>query len=817
MIYGLKYKIPDKISTNCAIFIGVSCIHFMFKKIIIVILFFSFGLTDIKSQDPNTWCGVVFDSISSEPLVGATIAIPGGNQGIITNEEGKFCLSGIENTHKIAVSYIGYKTKILPVSQVDKKGIFLVPDNYKFKEIVISHQGGTQNLERHESEVVLTAKESALLPALLGEADILRGLKLTGGVQTSSDADAGIYVRGGGTDQNLILLDKAPVYNPSHVMGLFSVFNNEVLQYAKLIKAGSEASQGGRLSSVFDIRTKNGDFYKHSGYANMGLISSNIKFDGPLVQNKLSYQVAGRISYVDELVKPVLSLFLDKNQVFIKDSKYRFYDVNGKLSYKSGDNDFISLTLYNGADFFRISKGQDEFDNRFSWGNQLLALNWNHVFSSRSYLYNTLSYSNYVFDFAVAQNNVDIDLFSGIEDMSHKLEWIWYANTKLSTSIGTEYHYRHFTPNNLDVEINTSSLDMGPNRNLYSHEITAFANANMELTPQLSLNGGVRTTAYLQEGPYTIQAENASGIVYDSIAFKKGEKVTYYFNPEYRFSVRYLVMDNLALKLFASRHYQYVHLATNSTVTLPMDVWLPSTIRLKPQWGDQYAAGIFTDLLNGSFQGSIEAYYKNMHNQLELLNGIINNFRDNIFENSIAVGKSESKGIEFTLKKNNGKLTGWLVYTLSDTKRKFDEINNGLWYPAKYDRLHDGNLVLHYKATEKISFSTTFIYATGNAFTIPEYIYLINGNVINGYGQTNGFRLPPYHRLDLGVSYILKKTQRLESILNFSVFNAYNRSNPYYIYFEVSGNIYKDYKLEVTPRQVTIFPILPSINWTVYF
>jgi len=471
---------------------------------------------------------------------------------------------------------------------------------------------------------------------------------------------------------------------------------------------------------------------------------------------------------------------------------------------------------YKGRDDYELERNQLNYKNNLNWGNTVASLNWNHIFNENWYCRNSISLSKYQFSFSAQQREIKIGLFSGIEDINYKIDFNRININGNVLRFGVDYQYHNFVPNNIDAVTSDLNLKFGANQNLFSHESAIYIANESTLTNRLKVNSGLRLTGFLHVGPYEEYIRDYNNEITDTVTYRPGELIKPYGNFEPRVSLRYMINNNSSVKASFTSSYQYIHLATASSVTLPTDVWLPSTKRIKPQKGIHISAGYYMNMLENLFTGSVDIYYKDFRNQIELLYGIVNDYIDNIFEESITFGNGQSYGIELFLKKQKGKTTGWLGYTLGKTTRQFDEINEGDIYPAKYDRRHDINLVLSYKLNSKWTFAATFIYATGNAMTLPVGKYIIEGHIINEYGRTNSFRMPAYHRLDLSITWLAKKTDKFESSWNFSVFNIYNRPNPFYVYFEIKEDI-SNYYLEINAKQISLFPIMPSLTWSFRF
>jgi len=788
-------------------------------KYYILLTFLSVVETLGFCQPDNTLIGKITDLSSGEPLIGAVIKVNTTNSGTVTNEKGFYQLYLKNGEYELSISYIGYTPQNIHIIIPETKqlNIQLELTSLKVDEIVVTAKKLDENIESTETGTIeISMKEIKKLPALMGETDFLRIIQLTPGIQSANDANMGFYVRGGGADQNLILLDNVPVYNPSHVLGFFSIFNSDVIQSTKLIKSGMPANYGSRISSIIDINSRNGDYEKFRASGSVGILSSKFILEGPIIRDKLSYIISARKSYIDEVLKPVVNSLFDINSTFYKNSTYNFTDINSKLSFKLSKKHNLNLTAYGGNDNYSLIKLEPEYSNAMKWGNRLLAFNWYYQVNQEWNLQSTIGYTRYDFNLDAEQKNVSIGMVSAVNDYVFRTEFCKAGYNGQIIKFGAEHYFHSFIPNNLDATSNNQLLSFGSNRKLNAHESSIFYNHEVGVTQALRFNLGVRYTYYMHVGPYYEMIKNEIGQISDSNYYSPGKKICNYNSPEPRLSVRYQINNYSSLKGSYTMNKQYIHMISSSSVTLPTDVWLPSTSIIKPQWGQQFTAGYYRNFNENVYETSINIYYKDYYNQIELLRGIVNNFQDNIFEESATFGKGYSFGAEFFVQKTSGKITGWIGYTLSATFRRFNEINDGAIYPAKYDRRHDLNLILSYDLNKKWTASATFILASGNALTLPAYKYILEGNVIAGYGERNSFRMPLYHRVDLSLTYIARKTDKFESSFNFSVYNVYNRANPFYIYFEVTGNVY-DYNLNITPKQISVFPILPSITWNFRF
>ncbi len=775
---------------------------------------------NLPAQENCILSGTVTDSVSGEPLAGASVFIPAEAAGTQADEKGHYQLRMKRGSHTIRFSFIGFRsfeTRLI-IDSDQTFNISLSPVSTETKSVIITARNPEENTESTKTGLMeFTGKEMKKMPLLMGETDVIRVLNYSPGVQSAGDGNSGYYVRGGNVDQNLILLDNAVVYNPSHVLGFFSVFNSDIISNATLIKSGIPASYGGRLSSVLAIRTIDGDFERHHASANLGLLFSSVSIQGPIAKNKLSYFLSFRKSYVNAVAKPMFGLFAKhEGSSVIQGNQYDMYDLNAKITWKPGYRNRLNLMFYKGRDHFSLENSRIDYSNLINWGNTLVSLNWYHQISDSSYLSSSVNYSNYNFNYGSSQFILDLNLYSSVRNANYKAEYTksdFYGGV---LKAGLDAKYYLFIPNKFLLTVNEVKLDYGSYQDLHAVEIAGYASWERDITNRLRIYAGLRISNYDQMGPYSKMTESDDEGLKDTIIFNQGKIVQSYTYPEPRISLRYQAGRNSSIKASYTRNYQYIHVVSSSSVTLPSDIWIPSTEAVKPQDGDQFTLGYYRNFSRNMFAGSVEAYYKSLHNQVEMLYGLGASFQETSFEKSLARGKGYSSGIEFFLQKRIGYLTGSLGYAFSHSERQFDEINNGLWFPAKYDRRHEINVVSGYTLNERWDISFAFVFASGNAMTIPEQKYFIEGSVLNEYGKTNSFRMPAYHRLDLSVTYHLRSRHLLESNLNFSVFNVYNRANPFLIFFDVKGNI-QHYNLEVSAKQVSIFPILPSLSWSFKF
>ena len=767
------------------------------------------------SQNRYTLSGYVKDSISGETLIGSTISVAGLSKGITSNSYGFFSISLNAGTYTFVCSNVGYITQVKKIDlSGDVQFNFEMPPKITTEQaVIISSKKRDANVKNAQmGKLDLSINQIKSIPAFLGEVDVLKTIQLLPGVQSAGEGSSGLYVRGGGPDQNLILLDDAVVYNTGHLFGFFSIFNGDAIKNTSLIKGGMPAQYGGRLSSVLDIAMKEGNDKNFQVDGGIGLIASRLSIQGPVKKNKASFIISARRTYVDALVKP----FIKKTNSF-SGSGYYFYDLNAKINYKFSERDRIYLSGYFGKDKFDFVNGKQSLNVHIPWGNSTGTFRWNHVFTNRLFSNTTLVYNDYNFNFGANQNNFEINLKSGIKDWNIKQDFDLYPFTNHKVKFGALYTYHTFTPSVLTGK--QDSVEFMPNnaQQKYSHEGAVYVQDDWDISDKIKINAGIRESAFQQIGKYKSYTTDVNGNRLDSIVYEKGEPVKTYFGFEPRFTIRYALNDATSIKAAVTRNVQYIHLVSNAGTTLPTDIWVPSTIKVKPQESWLYALGLFKNFNDNTYETSLEVYYKDLQNQIEYEEGYTPATLEDT-ENFFTFGKAKSYGTELFINKTKGRLTGWIGYTLSWTFRKFPKLNSGGQYPAKYDRRHDISLVGIYELSRKWKLSGTFIFGSGNAATLPQRFYIYEGVLTQQYSRINEYRLPSYHRLDLAATYSPKKhpERKLKSEWVFSVYNIYSRKNPYFIYFDQSGNPYNG-TLEVQAKQVSLFPIIPSVTWNFKF
>jgi hypothetical protein len=784
-----------------------------------VIFFTEYGVfAQDKSASPIlkfTISGYVKDSLNGETLIGASIAVNGKTKGINSNQYGFFSLTLEAGDYKLACSYIGYQPKLFELKLDGNKqiNIELLPRVNLSQEVVVASKKRDANVKNAQmGKFTLPIEQIKSIPAFLGEVDLLKTIQLLPGIRNAGEGSAGLYVRGGGPDQNLILLDDAPVYNTGHLFGFFSIFNSDAIKNVSLIKGGMPAQYGGRLSSVLDIAMKEGNNQKFQLEGGIGLIASRLSIQGPIKKNKASFIVSARRTYIDALSKP----FIKSGSQFYG-SGYYFYDLNAKVNYRFSEKDRLYLSGYFGRDVFDFVNGKQSLNVNIPWGNATGTLRWNHVFNKRLFGNTTAVYNDYNFTFKAAQNRFEVKLASGIRDISLKQDFDLYPFSNHKIKFGGLFTYHQFTPS--VVSGKQDSVVFKPNNAQikYANELAIYLQDDWEINDKLKINAGIRYSGFQQIGAYKIYKTDANGNRLDSTVYKKGQGVKTFGGFEPRLTLRYALNDETSIKASYTKNYQYIHLVSNAGTTLPTDIWVPSTYRVKPQISNLFAAGLFKNYKDNMYETSIELYYKRMQNQIEYEEGYTPNTLQDT-EIFFTFGKGWSYGTELFINKAKGKLTGWIGYTLSWTWRKFAALNFGEKYPAKYDRRNDLSVVGAYELTKKWKLSASFVYGSGNAATLPQRFYIINGILTQEYSRINQYRLPAYHRLDLSAILTPNKNakRKWKSEWVFSIYNAYSRQNPYFIYFDQDGSALNG-TLKIQAKQVSLFPIIPAVTWNFKF
>jgi hypothetical protein len=664
----------------------------------------------------------------------------------------------------------------------------------------------------------ISAEVLKKLPVIFGEVDPLKTITLLPGIKNGGEGGGGVYVRGGGPDQNLVLLDGVNVYNPNHLLGFFSVFNGDAIKNIEVLKSGFPAEYGGRLSSVININSRDGDMQKIKTNAGIGLISSKLGVEGPIIKNKSSFIINARRTYIDQVAKPFAKKRIGGNGYF-------FYDINARAIFKLNDKNRLNLNFFNGVDEFSFSNN-DGAGRTFNtnWGNTIAALQWEQKINNRLSHNTGIVYNRFKLDSRFGFSSIQFLFTSGLKDWQFKSDWSLKQYDWLKLKWGIQYINHTFKPGAGGVTAGVTNFETIL-QNKYAHELAGYLSADVDLLPELNLITGLRYSYFNQVGPTQEDIYDGDGFpTGEKVKYTKGQSLAQYQNPEPRISLRWKLNEKTSIKLSYANTIQYLQLATTSNASFPSDLWLPASKKIKPGRANQISAGYFQNIKNNAYEFSAEVYYKSLGNQLEFKPGANLLLNANL-ENEMIFGTGKAYGLELFLNKKLGKLTGWVGYTLSRSERQFDAINGGKAFPYRYDRTHDLSIVANYPLSKKWEASAVFVYGTGNALTLPvgRFTYNLSYNTtdnqpiftnINLYDKINDYRMPAYHRLDVSFAYTRKPntTRRYKSSWNFGIYNVYNRYNPFFIYLSADEGTQK-----VVGKKVYLFPIVPSVTWNVKF
>ena len=780
----------------------------------------------------RTISGYVMDAASKETLIGATVFDRNSGKGCATNNYGFYTLTLDQGGVDLQVSYVGYTQQNKAIDLKENLSInFLLETNTTLDEVVVEATRATVSARSPQMSVVeLPVQQIKSIPTLFGEADVLKAIQLLPGVQNGSEGSAGMYVRGGGPDENLLLLDGVPVYNVNHALGFFSVFNPDALKNVTLYKGSFPAHFGGRLSSVVDIRMKEGDMQKYHGNVSIGLISSKLNVEGPIVKDKLSFNLSFRRTYGDLLIKPTLWIASAMNPEMSKlNTGYNFYDLNAKLNWKISDKDRLYLSFYTGDDAinfgvrykdYEVDDAQynNNMDIKWRWGNKVASLRWNHVMSQKLFMDASVNYTQYRHRLGMDMSEETIyhhegqtlnvkDEFnmaykSGINDITAKVDFDYTPLPNHEIRFGGNYTYHMFRPEvqsakmiaGNEVEIDTV---IGAS-NVYAHETALYVEDNMTFGDIFRVNAGLHYSTFIVEGK-----------TYQSV--------------QPRLSASVMLASNLSLKAGYAYMTQYVHLLSNSSLSLPTDLWVPVTAKIVPMNAHQVSLGAFYELPK-LFDISLEGYYKTMDNLIEYKDGASFFGSSDTWENKVCMGRGWAYGIELLVQRSFGKTTGWIGYTWAHSKRQFDregmEINGGKVFPAKYDRRHDISITVQHKFSERFDLSGTWVFSSGNCGTLGTQVY---EGLMDEWGyipsinalERNNFRMGNYHRLDLSVNFHKQKKHGIRT-WNISVYNVYNHKNPFLVYTDYGWDEATQTEKKKL-MQASLFPILPSVSYSFKF
>jgi hypothetical protein len=781
----------------------------LITQFFVSILLLCFQLS--TSQNKYSISGTIKDGKTGEAIIGGLVIIKDEkNTGTSTNAYGFYSISLKEGRHSISFTNFGNQTKdtIIELNQNLKLNIELSEKSIELKEVEVSTEKSNSNITSSQmSSEKLNVKDVAKIPVFFGEKDILKTLQLLPGIKAVSDGNAGFYVRGGGADQNLILLDEATVYNPSHLLGFFSVFNSDAIKDVTIFKGGIPAEYGGRISSVLDVKMNDGNNKKLSVTGGVGLISSRLTIEAPIKKDKGSFIISGRRTYADLFLK------LSGNPA-LKNTQLYFYDFNLKANYQLSLKDRIFLSGYFGRDNFNLNNNTNRSFG-INWGNSTGTLRWNHLFNEKLFLNSSFIFTNYNYQIVLGVGDAQFKVKSGVQDIGLKEDFQYFLNSRHKLKFGFNSIYHTFIPGEVTTGTGSATGPLRLARTLdrkYGLENAIYLTDEFKLTSHFTINYGLRYSLFTAIGPGTIYSYDTGGNAVDSGYYKTNQFIKTYSGFEPRISAAYILNESSSLKASYNRIYQYLHLLSNTTSSTPIDLWVPCSNNVKPQIGDQYALGYFKNFKENVYQASVEVYYKTMQNQIDYVDGADLRLNKNV-ESQLLYGKGWAYGAEFFLKKKYGKLNGWIGYTIARSIRQFDGINNGKPYSAKQDIIHDISIVGIYDISPKWAFSATWVYHTGNAVTFPSGKYEINGTVTNLYTERNGYRMPAYHRMDVGFTWQKKKTAKFESSWNFSVYNVYGRANAYSISFQPDPND----PTKTQAVQLSLFRFVPSITYNFKF
>ena len=762
--------------------------------------------------------GRVTDASTGEYVLGANVIVDGQSQGVSTNIYGFYSLTLPKGPATLTCSFIGYAPTVKNVDGASdvEWNVELAPQSVAVDAATVVGTAGqnTESTNLGKAEVAIATIQR--LPALMGEVDVLKAIQLLPGIQSAGEGNSGFYVRGGGPDQNLLLLDNAAIYNASHLFGFFSVFNADAISSVEVYKGSMPARFGGRVSSVLDLGLKEGNRKELKGSGGIGLISSRLTLEGPVKKGVSSFIVSGRRTYIDVLTRPYVET------TSAAGSGYYFYDLNAKYNHRFSDKDEVFISGYFGRDVFSFQSADAGFGASIPWGNAMVSTRWNHVLTDKMFLNVNASYTNYEFAFTSGQDDFEFGFNSGVVDWTQKAQLSWYPNLRHEIRTGVEHVFHEFVPTSFFFRQGDNEFDFGEATVSFSHESAAYLEDIVDVTDAFRLHLGLRGSDFRHVGPFTRITPGDNVLAPDdSTTYGQGELVKRYGGWEPRVSARLKTGPRSSIKAGWSINYQYVHLASLSATTTPTDVWLPSSDLVPPQRGRQFSAGYFVDLgTNREWETSVEIYHKELDNLVEYAENTRpdQNIGTNP-DNNLVFGEGTSYGAEFFLKRKFGKLNGWVGYTWSKTDRQFEDLNNGDPFPAKFDRRHDLSVVVDWTPSERWNLSAAFVYATGNTLTLPIQRYFLEGNITDVYGSRNGYRMVPYHRADISATLFPKKNfedRAVERRWVFSIYNLYNRANPYFLFFDNEGELLEG-NLEIQAKQVSLFPILPSVSWNFSF
>jgi hypothetical protein len=780
----------------------------------LLILTFTFLCFHLQAQEKVTLNGYIKDVQNGEELIGVTVYIPQLKAGTVTNAYGFYSITVAKGTYDIQFSFIGYRTisEAMNLTQDESKNIQMESEATMIEEVVVKEKAIDANVvDVQMSKNTINMDQIRKLPALFGEVDLIKNVQMLPGVLSAGEGTSAFYVRGGGADQNMILIDEAPIYDPSHLFGLFSVFNADVIKESELYKGGIPARFGGRLSSMLEVRTKDGNNKKFAASGGIGLLASRLMVEGPIIKEKSSFIISARRSYLE----PFLKMADQKNSVY-------FYDINAKVNLKANNNNRFFIALYSGRDQFKFNGGKGSF----GWGNTTGTFRWNHLFNERLFLNTSLIASKFDYSFKISDPAMSVKWVSGLQELSFKTDFSYYINTNSELTFGYHVTRRKFEPAKISSNGEGSIFAAFELDHMYALDHGIYINNQHRLSDKLTVDYGVRFSifqnigkgnVYLYDDPHDSSTPNLR----DTIHYDAWQTIKAYKNLEPRLGIRYVLKEGQSVKVSYNRMVQNTHLISAGTVPLPFNTWNPSGYYLKPQIADQIAAGYFRNFRDNMIEASVETYYKNMQDVTDFADNAEVQLNKNL-STEFRQGKSWSYGLEFMVSKKEGRFTGMLSYTLSKTTRKIPGVNLGNPFPANYDRRNALNMSATYDLSKKWTFGANFTYSTGRPITLPsgKYQYgTYNPDVIT---ERNAYRLPDFHRLDLSATLNPNRNanRRWHGQWVFSIYNVYNRQNAFSVYTRTKqddeGNVIGD-GTQKEIRMIYLFPLLPFVTYNFKF
>lgn len=757
-------------------------------------------------QDKYTLSGHVKEAQTGEELIAATVYVDELGSGNVTNAYGFYSLTLPAGSYTISYSYLGYEdiVKKIDLTSDFRQDVELGTAEYMVEEVVITAEEKDKNVESVEmSKITVDIAEVKKMPALFGEVDIIKTIQLLPGVKALSEGSSGFYVRGGNADQNLVLLDEAPIYNASHLLGFFSSFNPDAIKDMQLYKGAMPARYGGRLSSVLDIRMKEGNSKSFGGSAGIGTIMSRLSLEAPLGEAG-SFIVSGRRSYLDLMAKT----YLKARKKYDEDNEFQgyFYDLNAKTNYRLNDNNRIFLSGYFGNDII----AHDASGIGVNWGNKTSTLRWNHIFSPKLFSNLTAYYSNYSYGLQADAGVQTFDWQSRLNELSLKADFTAFISPVFTLDFGLQTIKHDIEPANIKLFEGDSLLIDFKLDEVSSLENAVYLSAGWKISKALKVEGGLRVSSLHNLGPATHYIANEDAEIIDSTKYSSNFYNSYY-NFEPRIGVKMSLGKSSSIKANYNRTAQYIQQASNGNTSTPFDVWFTASPMVKPQLADQYGLGFFKNFMDNTYEASAEVYYKKYKNSIDFREGANLLLNENL-EGELRFGEAKAYGLELMVKKNQGKLTGWISYTYSKIEKNIESINSGNWYNAKYDKPQDLSIVAAYDMTKRLRVASNFVYSSGSAVTFPTGKYYFQDSAIPVYSERNGARLPDYHRLDFSATLQSKKNarRRMQAEWVLGIYNVYDRKNAFAINFKEEGG-------RTFAEKAAIFSIVPSLTYNLKF